>query len=189
MPRPMLGPADALLVVDVQRDFCAGGTLAVPDGDAVVPVLNDWIQAARQSGAQVIFSRDWHPPDHCSFQSQGGPWPPHCLQGTEGAAFHPDLDVPADAWIVSKGTDREREQYSALDGTGLVERLKSLGVRRVWVGGLALDYCVQASALDAAKAGFEVHLLTSATRPVEQQRAGQVLAQMQAAGVILEDIG
>jgi nicotinamidase/pyrazinamidase len=173
--------------VDVQRDFCAGGALAVPDGDAVVPVLNDWIAQARRGGAQVVFSRDWHPPDHCSFRSQGGPWPPHCIQGTEGAAFHPKLQVPQDAWIVSKGMDRDREQYSALDCTDLAQRLKGLGVRRLWVGGLALDYCVRASALDAAGAGFEVHLLTSATRPVDPQRASQVLAQMEAAGVRLED--
>lgn len=182
-----LGPSDALLVVDVQRDFCAGGALAVPDGDAVVPVLNAWIAEARRGGARVVFSRDWHPPDHCSFRSQGGPWPPHCIQDNAGAAFHPSLHVPADAWIVSKGTDRDREQYSALDGTGLVERLQGLGVRRLWVGGLALDYCVRASVLDAVKAGFEVHLLTSATRPVDPQRAGEVLAEMQSLGVVLEE--
>lgn len=186
MPPRVLGPSDALLVVDVQRDFCANGALAVPEGDAVVPVLNDWIAAARRGGAHVVFSRDWHPSDHCSFRDRGGPWPPHCVQGTPGAAFHPSLKVPSDAWIVSKGTDRDREQYSALDGTGLVERLKALGVRRVWVGGLALDYCVRASAQDALAAGFEVHLLTGATRAVHPEQASEVLAQLQAAGAILE---
>lgn len=187
MSQRALGPSESLLVVDVQRDFCAGGALAVPDGDAVVPVLNDWIAQACRGGAQVVFSRDWHPPDHCSFRSRGGPWPPHCIQGTNGAAFHPDLHVPAGAWIVDKGTDRDREQYSALDGTGLAERLKAAGVRCLWVGGLALDYCVRASVLDAVRAGFEVHLLKDATRPVDPQQTSLVLSQMQAAGVVVED--
>lgn len=181
-----LGPTDALLVVDVQRDFCSGGALAVPEGDGVVPVLNAWIAAAERGGAALVFSRDWHPADHCSFQPHGGPWPPHCIQGSPGAAFHPELHVPAKAWIVSKGTERDREQYSALEGTGLSERLRDAGVRRLWVGGLALDYCVRASVLDACRAGFEVHLLVPATRPVDPQQGEQVLAELRAAGAILE---
>ena len=142
-------PDDALLIVDVQNDFCAGGALAVPDGDAVAPVLNDWIAAAQAAGAPVFASRDWHPADHISFQAQGGPWPPHCVQGTSGAAFHPGLRLPADVGVVSKGTEPDVEGYSAFERTDFAERLRAAGVRRLWVGGLARDYCVRASVLDA----------------------------------------
>ena len=97
MNPPVLGPTDALIVVDVQNDFCPGGALPVPEGDRVVPVLNRWIEAARAGGAAVVASRDWHPPGHVSFRERGGPWPAHCVQGTDGAAFHPGLRLPADA--------------------------------------------------------------------------------------------
>ena len=126
------GPHDALIVVDVQRDFCAGGSLPVPDGDAVVPVINRWIAAATEMSVPIYMSRDWHPANHMSFHAQGGPWPEHCVQGSDGAAFHPDLVQPPTARVVTTGDHQDREQYSALDGTGLGAELGRAGVRRVW---------------------------------------------------------
>jgi nicotinamidase/pyrazinamidase len=183
-----LGPSDALIIVDVQNDFCPGGALPVPDGDRVVPILNRWIDAARTGGALVVGSRDWHPQEHISFRQRGGPWPPHCVQGTEGAAFHPDLQLPADARIVSKGTDPERDAYSAFGGGPLAEDLRRRGVRRLWVGGLAEDYCVRATALDGLKAGFEVHLIADAVRAVNVHPGdgGRARTAMRQAGCLIE---
>src|ERR1051326_4933654 len=146
---------DALLVVDVQNDFCPGGALAVAEGDKVVPALNRWIEKASASGVPIFASRDWHPPGHISFQQRGGPSPPHCVQGTAGAAFHPDLKLPPDAQIISKADHPDQDSYSAFGGTDLAEQLRRAGVRRVWIGGLTQDYCVRYSALDALREGFE----------------------------------
>src|SRR5688572_20175295 len=144
-----LRPGDALLVVDVQNDFCPGGALPIPDGDRVVGVLNRWIEAAVNGNVPIYASRDWHPSGHPSFASEGGAWPPHCLQDTEGAAFHPDLKLPAGTVKVAKGTRFDQDQYSAFDQTGLDARLRRDGIRRIWAGGLAQDVCVCASVLDA----------------------------------------
>src|SRR5437773_7029648 len=163
-PASSLSATDALLLVDVQSDFCPGGALPVPEGDQIVPVLNLWLKAAQQSGAKIIASRDWHPPDHVSFREQGGPWPAHCVQGTSGAAFHPGLKLPKRRRLISKGTRRDREEYSALADSRLARELKREGIRRLWIGGLALDVCVRATVLDALRAGFEVHLIKDATR-------------------------
>ncbi len=162
-----LGRGDALLIVDVQNDFCPGGALPVPGGDRVIPVLNRWIAAAREGKARIYASRDWHPPDHASFQAQGGPWPAHCVRDTAGARVHAQLELPDEAELVDKGIQRDRDNYSAFDETDLSERLRAAGVQHVWVGGLAQDYCVLATVLDAIQAGFDVHLITEATRPVE----------------------
>ncbi len=189
MNPPELQPSDALLIVDVQQDFCPGGALAVPDGDAVVPVLNQWIDAARIAGAAVFASRDWHPPNHVSFQEQGGPWPSHCVAETPGAAFHPDLALRESATVIDKGTDSGHEAYSAFEGTELAEQLRAAGIERLWVGGLALDYCVRASVLDARRiAGLPVHLILSATRAVEVQPGdgSRALDDMRAAGAVTE---
>lgn len=188
MSNSILQQSDAVIAVDVQNDFCPGGALAVPDGDAVVPVLNEWIAAARAAGVPVIASRDWHPADHCSFSEQGGPWPPHCIRDTPGAAFHSELELPDDAIIVSKGQAQERDNYSAFDDTGLADRLRSLGVERLWIGGLALDVCVQATVLDACEAGFDTHLVSAATRAVNVSPGdgARALEAMRAAGAQID---
>jgi nicotinamidase/pyrazinamidase len=182
---PPLGPADALVLVDVQRDFCPGGALAIAEGDAIVPLLNAWIAAARSGGATVVASRDHHPADHMSFHAHGGPWPAHCVQGTDGAALHPALALPEGAIEITKGAERGREQYSAFDATGLGAMLAARGVRRVWIGGLALDVCVRATALDALREGFAVNLVRAATRPVTPEGGEKALAELADAGVVV----
>jgi nicotinamidase/pyrazinamidase len=154
---------DALIIVDVQNDFCPGGALPVPEGDQVIPALNDYIQIFRQAKAEIFATRDWHPPNHVSFKAQGGPWPPHCVQNTEGANFHPDLKLPSGTIIVSKAIDPLKEAYSGFDDTALANTLKTQGAARVFVGGLATDYCVKHTVLDARKLGFEAVLLLDAS--------------------------
>jgi len=160
-----LGPKTALVVVDVQIDFCPGGALPVPEGDTVVPVLNEYIKRFEAAGAPIIFTRDWHPPDHLSFKAQGGPWPPHCIQNTEGAKFHPALLIPVNAEIVSKAETRD-EAYSFFQGSDLGEKLHER-IHTLFVGGLATDYCVKETVLDGLKHKFEVYLLTDACKGVE----------------------
>lgn len=179
---PRLDSADALLVVDVQNDFCPGGALAVPEGDRVVPVLNLWIAAARESGAPIFASRDWHPRGHVSFRQRGGPWPEHCVQRTPGAELRADLKLPPEAVVISKGTELDRDAYSAFDGTDLAERLRRAGVQRVWVGGLAEDVCVRATVLDALQARFAARLIEAATRPVRADDGARALEEMRRAG-------
>jgi len=185
-PSQQLSEGDALLVVDVQRDFCPGGALAVPDGDAVVPVLNRWLRAARARGVPVYASRDWHPRRHPSFEPHGGPWPPHCLQDDPGAAFHPALELGEETHVVSKGTRFDRDQLSAFDETGLASELARSGIRRLWVGGLALDVCVLQSALDARQHGLHVHVLEEATRAIAADEGRRALHRMRTAGVRIE---
>ena len=176
--------ADALIVVDVQRDFCPGGALAVPRGDEVVPVINrlfvltDWLTVA---------TRDWHPADHCSFTAQGGFWPPHCVAGTEGAGFHAALDQSRIRTVVSKAVARDAEAYSGFQGTDLAARLAARGIRRVFVCGLATDYCVKATALDARRAGLDVVVIEDAIRGVEVQPGDCVKAidEMRASAIVL----
>lgn len=174
-----IGPDDALIIVDVQNDFCPGGALAVGEGDAVVPILN---RLAPRFGT-VVATQDWHTADHSSFAAQGGPWPDHCVAGTPGAELHPDLDREPIDLYVRKATMAAQDAYSGFDGTDLAERLRARGVRRVYVGGLALDYCVDATALDAAKAGFETAVITDATRAVFPEQAAAKEAGWRAAGV------
>jgi nicotinamidase/pyrazinamidase len=182
-----LRPGDALLLVDVQQDFCPGGALPVAHGDEVVPLLNRWLEAVAGRGLRVYASRDWHPPGHPSFRQQGGEWPPHCIQDTPGAAFHPDLALPADAVSVVKGVRLDRDQLSAFDETGLASRLRRDGVERLWVGGLALDVCVRATVLDALREGFAVCVLVGGTRPVDEAAGEKALREMERAGARLEE--
>ncbi len=185
-PQHALQEGDAVLIVDVQNDFCPGGKLAIDEGDAVVPILNKWIAAARAQNIPVYASRDWHPLKHVSFEEQGGPWPPHCVQDTEGAAFHPDLHLGDDAIVVTKGVRFDQDQNSAFDQTGLAEHLRRQRIRRLWIGGLARDVCVLETALDAADGGFAVHVLVDATRPVTGEGGEQALKRMAEAGIHLD---
>ena len=181
---PRLQPGDALVIVDVQNDFLPGGQLPVPEGDAVIPSLNAWIRVFRTADLPIVATRDWHPADHCSFQARGGPWPPHCVAGTPGAEFAPGLKLPENAIVVSKATTPDRDAYSGFEGTDLAERLRELGVKRLFVGGLATDYCVLNTVLDALKEGFETYVITDAIRAVNvnPDDGDKALEQMRNAG-------
>lgn len=179
-----------LLVVDVQNDFCPGGALGVPEGDAVVPVLNEYIERFRAAGLPVYASRDWHPEQTTHFKEYGGVWPPHCIQETSGAEFHPDLRLPEDVVVVTKGADPEEDHYSAFQATTeqgelLAERLRADGVTHLYIGGLTTDYCVRASALDARRLGLAVTLLIDASRGVDLEPGDseRAVAEMREAGV------
>lgn len=181
------GAGDGLLVVDIQNDFIKGGSLAVTGGEEVVPVLNDWIRRFEDAGLPVIYTRDWHPPDHCSFAEQGGPWPPHCVQGTRGAEFVDELEMRDDAIVMSKAMDPGREEYSDFaDGT-FEEILREIGVSRLVVGGLATDYCIKATVLDALAAGFPTCVLAAGVRAVDVEPGDgdRALAEMEAAGATI----
>ncbi len=186
-PIQTLRAGDALLVVDVQLDFCPGGALPVPLGDAVVPVLNRWLSVAVDHGVPVYASRDWHPRVHTSFVEQGGSWPPHCIQDTPGARFHPALWLPADVILVSKGVRLDRDQHSAFDETGLAAHLRARGVHRLWVGGLALEVCVRATVLDACREGFDTHVLVEASRALDPDAGRKALREMGGAGAIVHE--
>lgn len=187
--------SDALIVVDVQNDFCPGGALPVPDGDRVVPVLNDYLARASAAGLRIYASRDWHPPRTAHFQAYGGTWPVHCVQGTPGAAFHPHLRLPANAAIITKGTSARDEGYSAFEGTlpdgrDLSTALRDAGVTRAYIGGLATDYCVRATVLAARSAGFAAVYLADASRPVELRPGDgeRAIAEMVAAGATMSTL-
>ncbi len=166
-PELNLGSKDALIITDIQKDFLRGGALHVPDGDQIILVLNDYAKLFKAANATVIASRDWHPQKHMSFREQGGPWPPHCVQETEGASFSPDLKLPEGTTIISKATNPAKEAYSVFDDTGLEEQLKAAGVSRVFIGGLATDYCIVNSVLDATSMGFDVVVLSDAVRGID----------------------
>lgn len=158
---------DALIIVDVQKDFCTGGALPVPEGEKIVPVLNKYIEKFHEAGALIVATRDWHPPNHSSFKNHGGIWPPHCIQETPGAEFHPDLKLPKETKIISKATSADKEAYSGFDGTDLEKELKNAGIQRLFIGGLATDYCVKSTVLDALRLGFETVLLFDAIKGVD----------------------
>jgi nicotinamidase/pyrazinamidase len=161
-----IGKTDALIIVDVQNDFCPNGALPVPEGDQVIPALNDYIKIFKKANAKIFATRDWHPPNHISFKAQGGPWPPHCVQNTDGAKFHPDLNLPSSTIIISKAMNPLKEAYSGFDETELAHTLTSQGITRLFVSGLATDYCVKNTILDARKLDFETILLSDATRGI-----------------------
>ncbi|MEY3253710.1 MAG: hypothetical protein RL227_2683 [Pseudomonadota bacterium] len=179
----------ALLVVDVQRDFLPGGSLPVPAGDRVLGPLRACAARCRAAGVPVLASRDWHPPAHCSLHAQGGPWPPHCVAGSPGAEFPPALALLQAGPLLCKGCMPGRDAYSAFDGTGLQRLLQALQVRRLVVGGLATDYCVLATVLDARARGYEVLVLRDAVAAVDVQPGDGAcaLARMEAAGAQLVD--
>jgi nicotinamidase/pyrazinamidase len=172
---------EALIVVDVQNDFCPGGALAVPHGDEVVGPVNRLAERA----PFVVATRDWHPPHHSSFAERGGPWPVHCVRDTRGAQLHSGVELARVDAVIDKGQSDDTEGYSGFEGTGLEQLLHEHDVDRVHVAGLALDYCVKATALDARRAGFDVVVHTDATRPVEVQPGDgeRAIEELRSAGV------
>lgn len=168
---PMTTPraGDALLLVDVQNDFLPGGSLAVPHGDEIIPPLNRLIQSFSRRSLPIFATRDWHPAQHCSFREQGGPWPPHCIAGTPGAAFPANLALPHDTAIVSKATTADQDAYSGFGDTELHYQLRAASAQRLFVAGLATDYCVLNTVRDAVAKGYEVLLLPDAIRAVDVQ--------------------
>ena len=176
----------ALLIIDFQNDFTPPtGALAVPEGDTIAPRINQLIDSGEYD--LVVATRDWHPRDHQSFRDQGGPWPPHCVAGTPGAELHPALHRDRIDVIVDKGQDPQTEGYSAFQATGLEQLLRDRGIDEVVVVGLATDYCVRASALDALAAGFTVHVDESAVRGVEVEPGDsrRALDELRAAGAVV----
>lgn len=184
-----IGTGDALVIVDVQYDFLPGGSLAVPHGGDVIAPLHAMIVAFQERLLPIFATRDWHPPNHSSFRAQGGPWPPHCVAGSPGADFPPGLGLPAAAEVISKATTAETDAYSGFADTDLAERLRRAGVRRLFVGGVATDYCVLNTVRDARTVGFDVVLLLDAVRAIganpgdgeravaEMRRLGAVAAE------------
>lgn len=158
---------EALLIVDFQNDFTPGGALAVEQGDEIAARVDELARSGRFD--LVVATRDWHPPDHGSFADHGGPWPVHCVQGTEGAELHPRLDRSLVDLVVDKGTHADREGYSGFDGTDLAGELRTRGIDRVTIVGLATDYCVKHTALEALEEGFDVTVDRAGVRGVEVQ--------------------
>jgi nicotinamidase/pyrazinamidase len=188
-----LQSGDALIAVDVQNDFLPGGSLAVPQGDAVVPALNRYLAAFAARTLPVFATRDWHPPDHCSFRAQGGIWPPHCIAATRGSEFAAGLALPPNALIISKAATRAADAYSGFGGTDLAARLHAGGAARLFIGGLATDYCVLNTVKDALAAGFAVLLLADAIRavdvaPGDGARAQKEMQKLGARPIRFEDL-
>ncbi|HLM24198.1 MAG TPA: isochorismatase family protein [Pyrinomonadaceae bacterium] len=179
----MSNPKQALIVVDVQNDFCPGGTLAVAHGDEVVEPLNQVIDEFLERGAPVYKSRDWHPPATKHFEAHGGTWPVHCVQNTKGAEFHPALRDDPRIEVLSKGLG-DKDCYSAFDETDLAAQLHAQDVEEVVIGGLATDYCVKNTVLDALNNGFKVKALKNAMRAVDLQPGDgdRAIKEMRAAG-------
>lgn len=174
----------ALIVVDVQNDFCPGGSLAVANGDEVVAPLNRLIKEFLDRGEPVFETRDWHPAKTKHFTQYGGVWPVHCVQNTPGAEFHADLSDDPRITVISKGIDEEADGYSAFDGTGLAHVLRDQRIEEVWIGGLATDYCVKHTVLDARREGFEAKALANAMRAVnvKPNDGAQAIEEMRNAG-------
>lgn len=162
-------PGDALIVVDMQNDFLPGGSLAVAGGNEIIPQLNRYLAYFAAHQLPVFATRDWHPVSHCSFQSQGGPWPPHCIADSDGAAFHPDLKLPGNIRIISKATSQETDAYSGFTSTQLNELLKSLHIHRVFIGGIATEYCVLNTVKDALRFQYITFVLDDAICAINQQ--------------------
>lgn len=184
---------DALIIVDVQKDFCPGGALPVPEGDQVIPVLNQYVGRFKKAGAKIYATRDWHPSNHKSFKAYGGVWPPHCIQGSEGAEFHPDLVLLKVAKVISKATKSSIPGYSGFEKTNLEKDLRKKGVTRVFVGGLATDYCVKSTVLDALRLGFKAVLLVDAilgvnVKPDDSGKAIEEMVRKGAEKATLADV-
>jgi nicotinamidase/pyrazinamidase len=173
----------ALIVVDVQKDFCEGGTLSAADTLSLLEPLSKQIQEARRKGAAIVYTRDWHPKNHSSFQPQGGPWPVHCVAESNGAQLMPPLEAQKEDVIVNKGVSAEGAGYSGFEDTGLAERLRAAGVQRVGVTGIATEYCVRATALDSARARFDTTVLSDLIRAVNPAETSKILTELKQAKV------
>jgi nicotinamidase/pyrazinamidase len=194
MGKMTLEDGNALIVADVQRDFLPGGSLAVPDAESIVAVLNRYLAAWSAARLPTFLSRCWHPSDHCSFRAQGGAWPAHCVAGSAGAEFAPGLEIPSDSVVISKAADAGREVYSAFEGTDLDLRLRRLGTTRVFVGGIATDYCVLNTVRDAIERGYTTFVLSDAVRAVDAHpgdghAAEEEMARLGAQRIDLETLG
>ena len=174
-------PEEALIVVDMQKDFMPGGALPVPGGDEIIPRVNECIRKFKKIGALIVATRDWHPENHISFKERGGPWPRHCIQGSEGARFV--VELPEDAVIISKATEPDKEAYSGFEGTDLAGILREKGIRRVYICGVATEYCVRATALDAVKHGFETYVITDAVKGITHRGEEKAMQELKEAGV------
>lgn len=184
---------DALLIADIQRDFLPGGALGISGGGEILPVLSNYIRRFQARQLPIFLTRDWHPPNHCSFRDQGGPWPIHCVAGTPGSLPPAGFETPASAVIIYKAIDPDREAYSAFDRTALDRHLRALGVCRLFIGGLATDYCVMHTVTDALSLGYAVCLLLDGIKAVNVQpddgrRAEQNMLRLGAAPVRLETL-
>jgi len=185
---------DALIVVDMQKDFMPGGALPVPEGDKIIPRINEYVKLFEKRGLPVFYTRDWHPENHISFKGHGGVWPPHCVQGTEGAKFHEDLYIPADnKFIISKGTSQEFDAYSGFQGTVLNDLLKERGIRRIFVCGVATDYCVKNTTIGGINLGYQAFVLEDAIKgvdvnPGDVERAVEEMMEKGASFIKIEDI-
>jgi nicotinamidase/pyrazinamidase len=185
-----LKKGDALLIVDAQVDFFPGGALPVPDGEAILPVINEWIQAASENNIPLFFSRDWHPNNHCSFKENGGEWPMHCVQHTKGASLHPGIHLPSSPLFINKGQEAAEEAYSAFMATteedvSLITLLNEKNIKRIWLAGLAEDYCVYETALAGRAHGYEVNLILNATKPIAIESGLNALLKMEESGVVI----
>jgi nicotinamidase/pyrazinamidase len=186
----------ALVVVDLQNDFCPGGALPVRGGDEIVAPVNALLASFEEASLPIVLTRDWHPKEHSSFQAGGGLWAPHCVQHTHGAEFHPSLRVPAGAMVISKATRKNEEAYSGFQGTDLAARLRRAGVKELFVCGLATDYCVKNTVLDALGLGFTAYVVTDCVRSLKQKDSSEALSAMVARGAakttsarLLKEIG
>jgi nicotinamidase/pyrazinamidase len=185
----MASSRSAFLIVDVQNDFCPGGALPAPGGDRILPALNRYVAQAVEHDMPIFASRDWHPPVTTHFKAYGGLWPPHCVQGTPGADFHPHLELPSGTIVITKGDVSDREGYSSFDGRtadgqSLADALRARGIENVFIAGLTTEYCVKTTAIDALHEGFRVRVLADAisgieAKPGDSERA---LAEVVAAG-------
>jgi nicotinamidase/pyrazinamidase len=164
-----IGENDALIVADVQNDFFEKGTLPAPGAEEAIPVINDYIKLFNKKKAKIFVTRDWHSANHISFKERGGPWPPHCIQETDGANFPSDLKLPGTVEIISKATDPDKEAYSGFDGTTLEQQLRNQNIQRVFVSGLTVEYCIKTTVLDALALGFKTVLLQDAIRGLEEK--------------------
>ncbi len=184
---------DALLVADIQNDFLPGGALGIPGGDQILPALHRYMEKFEAKGNPIILTKDWHPANHCSFKEQGGIWPDHCVAGTKGAEHPPSFRPPQSAVTIEKATKQDKEAYSAFQGTSLDARLKKAGIRRLFVGGLATDYCVLNTVRDALDHGYEVRLLLDGIcavnlEPTDGPKAIEEMVQKGAVPVTLEEV-